>query len=50
MLGNMPKTSDCETIGTTAEENSEKVGFLNCYLLGIIEDKVMMNEEKETLK
>ena len=44
------KTCGCETIGTIVEENSEKDGFLNCYLLGIIEGKVMMNEEKETLK
>ena len=44
------KTTGCETIGTIAEENSEKVGFFTCYLLGIMEDKPMINEDKEILK
>ena len=44
------KTNTCKTIGTIAEEHREKVGFFNCYLLGINEDKPIIDEEKEILK
>ena len=44
------KTTECGTVGIIAEENGEQVGFFTCCLLGIIEDKPMINEDKEILK
>ena len=44
------KTNGCETVGTIAEEHSKQVGFFTCYLLGIIKNNPVMNEDKEILK
>ena len=44
------KTTECGTVGIIAEENGEQAGFFTCCLLGIIEDKPMINEDKEILK
>ena len=40
----------CETIGSLTEDNSEKVGFFTCYLLGIITKESKKNQVKDFIK